>query len=163
MKLRMQVLGLKDLEISLRNIVGTVINPQGGISDILADALEDTVLAQAKRNVWRLFDTDGDFPERIVIRKVNQYRVDIEVRAPYGAVHEYGGTFEITARQRRFFWAMFVNTEDEMWKALALSVTYTIPARPYLRPAIDSHSWIAVQKASAELSRRMAKAAGPFK
>jgi len=82
--------------------------------------------------------------DSIVPRRINQFRVDVEVGVPYGAAHEFGVTVTITEKQRDFFWYTFSQTGDEMWKALALSTTYTIPARPYLRPAIDEKSKIAI-------------------
>ena len=70
------------------------------------------------------------------------------------------GTFTITERQRRFFWARWYATGDEMWKALALSVTYTIPARPYLRPAIDAERTYAMALVADCLAYKMEKAVG---
>lgn len=148
MNLRMQVFGLREMRDNFAAIEYILMDPRRGIAEEIEHALNETVIPEAKRNVWELFNTEGNFPERIQTRKVNQYRVDIEVRAVYAAVHEYGGTFTITPRQRAFFWHKWYETQDEMWKALALSVTYTIPARPYLRPAIDAYIGDAVQMAA---------------
>jgi phage gpG-like protein len=139
------VIGLKDLQDNLRRIARVV----GGME--LADSLEkgaQEIVWQAQQNVMAqgLYDTMA-LHDSIHTRKVNQYRVDVRVGVVYGAVHEYGGTFEITPRQRAFFWAKWHRTGDEMWKALALSVTYTIPPRPYLRPAMDEMkygAWLTV-------------------
>jgi hypothetical protein len=104
---------------------------------------------QAQQNVMKqgLYDT-MELHDSIKPIKVNQFRVDVEVGAGHGAVHEFGLEKQvITPRQRRFFWAKFAETGDEMWKALALSETYTIPARPYLRPAADEQkhaAWLTV-------------------
>jgi len=129
------VLGLKDLTDNLKRIAGVV----GGaaLADSLATGAQEIVW-QAQQNVMAqgLYDTMA-LHDSIKTRKVNQYTVNVVVGAIYGAVHEYGGTFTITERQRGFFWAKHAETGDDMWKALALSATYTIPARPYLRPAID--------------------------
>jgi len=84
--------------------------------------------------------------------------VDIEFDIVYSAVHEYGLYNQvITPRQRRFFWAMWNQTKDEMWKALALSVTYTIPPRPYLRPAIDETRREAMRDTAWALRHKLAK------
>jgi len=57
---------------------------------------------------------------------------------PYAAIHEYGGSIQKTVKSRRFFWAMWYNSKAPMWKALALTAgPIKIPARPYLRPAIQ--------------------------
>jgi phage gpG-like protein len=121
-------------------------------------ALESTIIPEIRRNIHDQFDTSGDFPSRVDVEIINQYRADLVVRAVYAAVHEYGGTFEITPRQRGFFWYMFSTTQDSMWKALALSDTYTIPARPYFRPAILSEQRDAYEVMGEELYDIIAKA-----
>lgn len=157
MKLQMKVLGTKDLDAALSKIVNVVVHPQSGIVDSLQKGAEE-IVEDARRRVWEIFDTSGDFPSRIKVRKVNQYRVDVYVDAPYGAVHEYGGTFTVTPLQRAFFWHKFAETGESMWRALALSTTYTIPARPYLRPAIDSKRLSAAKIAAADLATKIKRA-----
>jgi hypothetical protein len=89
---------------------------------------------------------------------VNQYSANVEFAIVYSAVHEYGLENQvITPRQRRFFWAKWYETNEDMWKALALSRTYTIPARPYLRPAIDSHQRQAAHEMAGALRHEMVK------
>lgn len=57
----------------------------------------------------------------------------------YGAMQHFGGVTHphITKRSQKFFWAMWYQTGDEMWKALALksigtTLTISIPARPWM-------------------------------
>jgi len=155
-KLRMEVVGVKELRLNLqkaRDIVGGA-----EMADIMWHAVDRTVVLLARQNTYRQFKTTGNLANHIKAVKVNQYRVDIVVDAPHGAVHEYGGTFAITPRQRRFFWAKWRQTGDEMWRALALSQTYTIPARPYLRPAIDATKAGIAAEAATEMGNRMRKA-----
>jgi phage gpG-like protein len=67
-----------------------------------------------------------------------RWAIDVGTNVEYAAVQEFGlSDQEITDRQRRFFWAKWSETNEPMWKALALSRTYTIPAQPYLRPALE--------------------------
>jgi phage gpG-like protein len=67
-----------------------------------------------------------------------RWAIDVGTNVEYAAVQEFGlSDQEITDRQRRFFWAKWSDTNEPMWKALALSRTYTIPAQPYLRPALE--------------------------
>ena len=53
-------------------------------------------------------------------------------------VHQEGATFTvpITERSRGFFWVMWYNTGDEMWKWMALTqravFVINIPGRPYV-------------------------------
>ena len=157
MKTQMKVVGLKDLNQNLAKIVRKVVDPQSGISDSLEKGLW-RVVNEARSNVWEAFNTSGDFPKRIRPQKINQYRVDVVVNAVYAAVHEYGGTFTVTERQRGFFWAKWYQSGDPMWKALALSATYTIPPRPYLRPAIDSKQREAIEVAARDLFVKIQRA-----
>ncbi len=153
MAFRREAIRLGDLKKSLKDLMG--LAPQGEI----ADALEDgawVIALQARDNALAqgLFDT-GDLHDSIKPVKINQFRVDVEVGVIYGAAHEFGVTVEITPRQRAFFWAMWAETKDDMWRALALSTTYTIPARPYLRPAIDERSLTAVRVAGKALGKKL--------
>ena len=54
----------------------------------------------------------------------------------YAEIHNTGGTITQTPtdRQRRFFWAMFKQTKNEMWKraALAQTITIRIPQRQFI-------------------------------
>ena len=149
-----RVLGVKDFDRNLRAITRMV----GG--DEMANALEDgawVIVLEARRNIVSngLVDT-REMHDKTRPRKVNQYTVDVIVDVPYGAVHEYGLQDQvITERQRRFFWAKYIETGDDMWKALALSVTYTIPARPFLRPAVDTKKKEAFITTAAYLENRM--------
>lgn len=67
----------------------------------------------------------------------NRWGIDVGTNVVYAAAQEFGFTGVITDKQRRFFWAKFADTGVPMWRALALSVEYTIPAHPYLEPALD--------------------------
>lgn len=55
---------------------------------------------------------------------------------PYAAIHQFGGEIfqVVTNKQRGFFWFMYSETGDEMWKGMALSKSLLIemPARPYM-------------------------------
>jgi HK97 gp10 family phage protein len=167
MAAQVRILNVNELQQNLRAIIKQV---NGGASaQALADGAE-VVVEEAKRNVTRqgLVDT-GTLRDSIQTRKVNQFAVDIRVDVPYAAAHEYGlprggrGVWAATERQVRFFWAMYSQTGDEMWKALALKRGYTIPMRPYLRPAIDAQKKKAMQEVGKALGSYMAKAIGASK
>jgi hypothetical protein len=131
MAFQTEVIGLKDLEQNLKAIARVVGGAE--LADSLAKGAMEVVW-QAKQNIMAqgLHET-GELWGSVKPIKVNQFRVDVKVDADHGAAHEYGlENQHITDRQRRFFWAKWAETGDEMWRALALSTTYTIPARPYL-------------------------------
>lgn len=149
MSFKVKAFGFGQLDKNIRAI-GRQISPQVGIAESL-DTGAQVTLRQAKDNAVRqgLIDS-GELVDSIVTVKVNQFRVDIRVGVVYGAAHEFGVTVTITPKQRRFFWAMWIKTSDEMWLALALSTTYTIKAKPYVRPAIDeTKRLVAVETARA--------------
>lgn len=143
MSFKLQATGVKDLQRNL-NAIAKLISPQAGIADSVEDGAWVIALEARDNAVRQGLIRSGELIDSIAPIKINQYRVDVRVKVPYGAAHEFGVTVTITPKQRRFFWAMFMTTNDPMWKALALSVTYTIPARPYLRPAIDARKAVAV-------------------
>lgn len=141
---RMTVVGVKDVNAAFGDILRAFRPPQ--TAALMLPGAE--VIAEEARN--NVLDNDlvqsGDLYEGIKAVKVNQYAAGVRVDVPYGAVHEFGLENQvITERQRAFFWAMHAETGEDMWKALALSYSYTIPARPYLRPAIDTTKRAAVE------------------
>lgn len=66
------------------------------------------------------------FP-RIVVGTTN-------VTSDYAEIHNKGGTIRITAKMRKFFWAMFKKTGDQYWKNMATHKgnTIVIPKREYI-------------------------------
>ncbi len=102
----------------------------------LAGAQVQTKAVQKNIVERGLVDTGNMLQETQTVA-AGQFSAATVVNVPYAAAHEYGLRNQIiTDRQRAFFWAKWSATGDSMWKALALSTTYTIPARPYFRPAI---------------------------
>jgi len=144
------VIGFKDLNKSIKELARAVSG-----SD-LADALKDgawEIVDQARDNARAQgLEKTGALIQAIRPVAINQYRVDIIVDVPYGATQEFGlAEQRITDLQRRFFWYMWSWDKDPVWRALALSETYTIPAKPYMRPAIDDPQ---TKKRAAEMTAR---------
>lgn len=135
MSFKLRVHGIKEFNQALQDVARSMGPPY--MAEGLRHAAEP-ILHKAQENLLEqeLYLT-GKLYDDIKIVVVNQWAVEVLVDSEYGAVHEFGYTGVITDRQRRFFWAKWYETQDTMWKALALSTTYTIPARPYLRPAAD--------------------------
>jgi len=151
------VIGVKEVEQAFGDIAQSFVPRMR--SHLLIPGAE-VIAEQARNNILSqgLVDS-GDLYDAIIVFKVNQWMAGVKVDIVYGAVHEYGLENQvITPKQRSFFWAKFAQTGEPMWRALALSYSYTIPARPYLRPAIDSHkkeAALAVMHAmSADLTKR---------
>jgi phage gpG-like protein len=87
--------------------------------------------------------TDRAAPETISQIQVGPggARLTFGSAVPYAGIHERGGQIPVTEAMRGYFWAQYMNTEDEGWKALALGAennsTFDIPARPFLEPALS--------------------------
>lgn len=68
--------------------------------------------------------------------------VEYGTNVPYARIHEEGGTIQqnVTAKQRRFFWAMYMQSQNTMYRAMAMSNTLKIkiPKRPYFKPGIKN-------------------------
>jgi len=160
-----QVTGTNALIAGIQQYVKAVgganmANALGAGAQVLKEKTQENILEQD------LYDT-GELYDSVEWVKVNQYRVDILVTAPHAAAHEYGygggKVVTITPRQRAFFWYKYSETGDSMWKALALSKTYTlaaIPARPYFRPAIDENKKGVALAIQIELARSLTRRLG---
>ena len=154
----MRVIGTKELNAQFGRISDSFAPPQTAKlvrvgAEVIADAARENIVEQ------KLVDT-GDLYESVKVVGLNQYSAGVKVDSVYGATHEFGLEKQpITDRQRRFFWARYAETKDRMWLALALSVTYTIPARPYLRPAADEKKDDATFAIMHEAVRRLRRAA----
>lgn len=158
MSFKVKAVGFGQLKQGLRAIARE-FSPQAGIADSLEYGAWVIALQARDNAVEQGLFKSGELIDSIVPRRVNQFRVDVMVNVVYGAVHEFGLENQvITPKQRRFFWYQYALTGDEMWLALALSATYTIPARPYLRPAIDEKSHIATQVVGRSVTEKAQRA-----
>ena len=68
---------------------------------------------------------------------------------PYARIHQFGGVTHptVTVNSKKFFWAMWMETGNGMWKAMALKSVGTklnvvIPPRPYLMFQQEDIDWI---------------------
>lgn len=153
MSFKWRLIGYKDFNAAMQDVMQAV-NPPNLVESLAAGG--QVILYQIQENILEqeLYKS-GHLYDSVEIVKVNQYAIDVLVGAEYGAVHEFGYTGVITPKQRAFFWAKWYETSDTMWKALALSTTYTIPARPYARPAVDEKMHEAMLEVAKELTRRI--------
>jgi hypothetical protein len=160
----MRVLGLKQLDAGIRTLAKFV--PGGDVADALEEGAWEFVIKAVQNAHAQGLYKKGDLVKAIKPKKINQFVVDLIVDIVYGAVHEFGLEQQvITDRQRRFFWAMYADTGEDMWKALALSTTYTIPMRSYFRPAVRDGTTqrraalVAGQALAAKVAQRVRQAA----
>lgn len=153
-----KTIGIEDLTEEFAKIA-RVVSPQGGLSDALALGAE-VILEAAQENLLKneLFRSGALYDSGKVV-KINQYRVDVIFDKVYAAIHEYGGTIDVPATQKSrgfFFWRYRV-TGDEKWLFMAISkkdvFKVVIPARPYLRPAIEEYSDDAATHAAKHLRK----------
>lgn len=156
--INVRVVGLRELDFAFREAaraVGTRGKKRAGV------AAGEVILERAKENIrTKLYrNRTGALEESGHIDESGRWP-EVVFDAVYAAVHEYGLENQpITAKQRAFFWAMWYETGEEMWKALALSTTYTIPARPYLRPAYDEARDEAIQEMGKAIRHECVQAA----
>jgi hypothetical protein len=155
-KLRMEVTGIKELTGYFRELAREA---PGKLTARTVREGAEVILEEAKENIRGTFEEQtGALENSGEVVVVNQFRADVRFNAAHAAAQEYGLLKQpITERQRAFFWFQFIETKDPMWRALALSETYTIPTMPYLRPAIDSHQRAAAHVMAGALRHEMAK------
>lgn len=67
----------------------------------------------------------------------------------YAAIHQFGGITHptVTVNSKKFFWAMWFETKNDMWKAMALKsvgskLNVVIPPRPYLLFQQEDIDWM---------------------
>jgi phage gpG-like protein len=65
--------------------------------------------------------------EKVVVVGVGEH-------IPYAALHNSGGKIKVTPKMRRFFWAKYMETQDEYYKSLALTKKQylTMPKRQFI-------------------------------
>ena len=116
-------------------------------ADVLRDGVRDKIREQG------LIDS-GDMLNSVSLEIIDRGWIVQEGPLPYVLAQEFGLQDQpITERQRSFFWAMYSETNDDMWRALALSTTYTIPARPHFRPGVRESQRDAAQAIGREATR----------
>lgn len=148
------VIGRSEMEENTKEILRRFSHPE--TARIMLPGAE-AIAMQVRKNIVKqgLVDT-GELLGSVRAYMVNQFASGVIVDKVYAAVHEYGlQNWVITPKQRSFFWAMWYQEGDSLWKALALSETYTIPARPYFRPAIDEAKGEARKAIVKEINSRL--------
>ena len=56
----------------------------------------------------------------------------VSTNKPGAFLHQYGGTFTVSDKQRRFFLAKYIETKSTMWLAMRASETLTWNPLPYM-------------------------------
>lgn len=79
--------------------------------------------------------------DSIEVAEKDKNSITIGSYADYSELHNEGGTVRIpiTTQSRKFFWYMYKKTEDEKWKALALTkkthIITNMPQRQFMGPS----------------------------
>lgn len=136
MKVRAEVKGLGELQAA----INAEINKLEARKSTALRAGGDVIAERIKHKMYGLFEIGtGKMYKSVHVTTVSKEEVEVrEGPLPYVFAQEFGLPNQpITPKQRRFFWAKFFETANSMWRALALSATYTIPARPHFRPGVD--------------------------
>ena len=158
--IRTEIIGLDELQRQLGAILDGVEAGRavallaGGY--VLVDGVKGKIAEQGLVDtgelIGELVDAEADSEDTVIVREGP--RADI-------FAHEYGlNNQPITPRQRAFFWAKYSETNDDKWKALALSATYTIPARPHFRPGVRQAQGKAAKAIAAKAARILKQSAG---
>ena len=116
--------------------------------------------AAAKQNVeeQELIDT-GNLRGGIQTVAVTHELVEVGPQAEYAAIHEFGGEVhpKVTDKMRGWAFAMFRETGKDIYLGIALTkksnLDITIPARPYMRPALDENEALVLQEIGRDLER----------
>ncbi len=101
---------------------------------------------------------------RSISAKVHGHSLTFTSSTPYSVIHNEGGTITVTAKMKKYFWAMFKKTGKKEYKYMALMKTgskITIPQRQYLGayPGIDKTIDRAAKRAIDDELKRIAQSA----
>lgn len=94
---------------------------------------------------------------RSIRSRVDGDGVTWETSEKYAAIHNYGGTIQVTAKMKKYFWYKYKATKDDSWKWMALMKVGTqirIPQRQFL----GDHPEVR-KRAEAVIQRNLQKAA----
>lgn len=144
-------------------VIGTdALEAAGKLSAQNADKLVEDLVIESRRfgfdavAIAKKEYLSGPRPQRIKSEGLLKTRINTDTKREgkiintnvgsdvvYARIQEKGGETHpnVTDRMRKFMWAMWYKTGDEKFKRLALTqkgrLTITIPARPYIEPAIE--------------------------
>lgn len=108
------------------------------------EALKDSTKSAYKRKGYELNPTlvRTEHLRNQTEVSVQGTSIKIVSNSTHGAAHQFGSDHtthpKVTPKMRKFFWAKFYETDDEMWKWLALTkkqqldIDVHIPARPFI-------------------------------
>lgn len=63
--------------------------------------------------------------------------VEFSSNLPYAQIHNYGGRIIVTANMKKYFWARYMESKSDYWKAMALKKVgsaINMPRRQFLGP-----------------------------
>lgn len=89
-----------------------------------------------------ILQMSGDLLRSISVGSSSTEQVEFVSDSPYAEIHNEGGTIRlvITDKMRKFFWAMWYETQDSRWKAMALtkesSFIISIPQRKFMGDSV---------------------------
>ena len=151
-----EVLGVVELNAQLARLSRQVGGPgtgralfEGGL--VIERGVKERIKQQG------LIDT-GNYRASVEAVKISDSEVDVTSGVVYAATHEFGDSRPVTPKQRRFFWAMFADTGDPMWRAMAMTDKLNYPARPHWRPTLRQDTGKAKDAIAAAFKKEIANA-----
>lgn len=138
------IAGSVELERNLKTLIG-ILDGQSRITALMQGGFVVEAAAKANVQEHHLIDS-GNLRASIGTIPLDSQSVGIGPQGvEYAAIHEFGGDVHpaVTPRLRKFAWAKYRETGEEKYKGMALTkkarLDVHIPAKPYLRPALDEN------------------------
>lgn len=117
--------------------------------NFFVDSFQNQGFTDESFEAWPVRKNDVDPGRKILVKSAflinsiqvydaNDQRITFGSDSEYAEIHNEGGTvsIKITQKSRKYFWFMYMNTRNEMWKALALTkketITMIIPKRQFI-------------------------------
>ncbi len=64
--------------------------------------------------------------------RTNRVVWGVDKSIPYAEIHNNGGSYVPTPKQRRYFWAMYMQTNEDQWKGMALAKKIDVEQRQFI-------------------------------
>lgn len=85
-------------------------------------------------NTGKVLTQSADLRDSVDVFERSFKRIVFGSDSVYAEIHNNGGVIPITKKSRKFFWAMFKETGETKWKAMALTKkqAFKIPKRQFI-------------------------------
>lgn len=80
----------------------------------------------------------GRLRKSINVIRAGQQTITVgSMGVPYAQIHNEGGSMDVSIKQRKYFWAKYYETDNDMYKYMALATKIRISKRQFIGDSSD--------------------------